>query len=161
MDIRAILSGNIQRTKGMVERTLADFTDEQMFYRPVPGANHATWQLGHLRGATWGMLAGSGGPMNAAALEDKRFTKDTACIDDPTKFPNKAETLRLFAEAMDAAAAWAGSLSEADLDKPAPERVRRMAPTLGDVAILMASHATMHLGQFQVMRRGLGLPILF
>jgi hypothetical protein len=31
-----------------VKATLGDFSDTEMFIRPVPAANHATWQIGHL-----------------------------------------------------------------------------------------------------------------
>jgi hypothetical protein len=160
MSFGQLLSDNIKRSKGMVEQTLAGFSEEQMFYRPAKGANHAVWQLGHLTNATWGMVAGCD-PTAKAPAQDSRFSKEAAGSDDPTKFPKKAEAVKAFADAMDAAADWAAKLTEADLAKPAPERMRSFVPTVGDVAVVLSGHAMMHLGQFQVMRRGLGMPVLF
>ena len=57
--------------------------------------------------------------------------------------------------------AFTKTLSEADLDKPAPEKMRKMCPTVGDVMSLQATHVMMHLGQIQVARRKLDKPILF
>ena len=37
----------------------------------------------------------------------------------------------------------------------------RLAPTLGALFFLMASHEMMHAGQFTVVRRQLGKPVLF
>jgi hypothetical protein len=35
------------------------------------------------------------------------------------------------------------------------------APTLGDIFLLLATHTMMHAGQFTVVRRKLGKPVLF
>jgi hypothetical protein len=93
--------------------------------------------------------------------DDARFGKSKASIDDPAFFPNKAEVLGRFDLAMDTAAAWVAKLSDADLAKPTPERMQRFAPTVASVAMLLASHPLMHLGQVTVTRRALGKPILF
>ncbi len=89
-----------------------------------------------------------------------RFGKSKASIDDPAFFPNKAELFGRFDQAMDIAAAWVGKLSDADMAKPTPERMQAFVPTVGNVAILLASHPFMHMGQFSVTRRALGKPIL-
>src|SRR5882757_3477210 len=47
-----ILSRNLEMTK----MYLADLSEQDMFVRPVPGANHAAWQFGHLTVAETGML---------------------------------------------------------------------------------------------------------
>jgi hypothetical protein len=36
-----------------------------------------------------------------------------------------------------------------------------MCPRIADLAFLQADHLTMHIGQFQVIRRKLGKPVLF
>jgi len=83
-----------------------------------------------------------------------------AAFDDAAFFPSKAELLSRWDQAMDIAAAWVAKLSEADFAKPTPESMQKFAPTVGSVAVLLASHPYMHLGQFQVMRRALGKPHL-
>jgi hypothetical protein len=161
MSAAQILSDNIKQTKKMVEQQLADFSEEQMLFRPAKGANHATWQLGHLVISTWGMLAGCDPKVKPPTAEEKRFGKETAGVDDPAKFPKKAEVIKLFGDMMDAAAAWTSKLSEADMAKPSPEKLRGFVPTVGHVAALFSLHPMMHMGQFTVMRRALGKPVLF
>ena len=55
----------------------------------------------------------------------------------------------------------ASKLSESDLDKPVEGNVARIAPNFGALAMLAANHSTMHMGQFSVVRRKLGKPVLF
>jgi uncharacterized damage-inducible protein DinB len=57
--------------------------------------------------------------------------------------------------------AFAKSCTPADLNKPGPERMARMAPTVGHVLGLLGNHYMMHMGQIQVLRRKLGKPVLF
>jgi hypothetical protein len=156
-----LFSANIQQTKGMVDSFLKDFTDADMFYRPAKSANNATWQMGHLCNSTRGMVTGCDPSVVFAFEDDTRFGKSKASIDDPAFFPGKAEIMERFDKAMDVAAAWVAKLSEADLAAPSPERLRQFAPTLGNIALLLGVHPMMHIGQFSVMRRGLGKPVLF
>jgi hypothetical protein len=39
--------------------------------------------------------------------------------------------------------------------------MKKMCPTVGHVVHLFPTHAAMHIGQIQVLRRKLGKPILF
>jgi hypothetical protein len=50
--------------------------------------------------------------------------------------------------------------AESDLDNPAPEDFRTFCPTTGDMFTLIATHPMMHAGQFVIVRRQLGKPIL-
>ena len=52
-------------------------------------------------------------------------------------------------------------LSESDLQKASPERLRRMSNNVADIVVLLATHSAMHIGQIQVIRRKLGKPVLF
>ncbi|MDB5326847.1 MAG: DinB superfamily protein [Phycisphaerales bacterium] len=160
MSVAELFSKNILQTKGMIGMTLADFSDADMMARPVKTANHAIWQLGHLANSTRGMVTTCDPSIAFPYEDDPRFGKSKAAFDDAAFFPSKAELLARFDQAMDAAAAWASKLSDADLAKPTPEHFQNFAPTFGSVAILLGSHPYMHLGQFQVTRRALGKPHL-
>lgn len=160
MSVADLLSKNILQTKGMIAMTLADFSDADMMARPVPAANHAIWQMGHLANSTRGIVTGCDPSVAFPFEDDPRFGKSKAGFDDAAAFPTKAEVLGRFEQAMEVAAAWAAKLTDADLAKPTPERMQRFAPTVGSAAILLASHPFMHLGQFQVTRRALGKPHL-
>lgn len=155
-----MFSKNILQTKGMLNMFLKDFTDADMLFRPAKTANHAIWQIGHLANSVRNMVSSCDPSVAFPFEDDTRFGKSKASIDDPAFFPNKAELLGRFDQAMDIAAAWVAKLSDAQLAKPTPERMQAFAPTVASLAILLASHPFMHLGQFTVTRRALGKPIL-
>ena len=50
--------------------------------------------------------------------------------------------------------------TDEDLDKPCPAPIVKFAPTWGALFLLMATHLTMHAGQFVAVRRKLGKPIV-
>jgi hypothetical protein len=160
MPIAEMLSKNILQTKGMIDMTLADFSDADMMFRPAKTANHAIWQMGHLANSVRSMVTACEPGVAFGFEDDARFGKSKAAFDDAAFFPNKAELLSRFNGAMDVAAAWVAKLSDTDLSKPTPERLQHFAPTFGNIAIMLAAHPLMHIGQFQVSRRALGKPHL-
>jgi hypothetical protein len=153
----------LKRNTDMIQMTLADFSDADMLVRPCPGANHSTWQLGHLIGAEFRLASafqiGSLPELPAGFAE--KFTKETASKDDAAFFPNKATLWDQFLKTRNGTIAWVRTLKPADLEKPSPERFAARIPTLGHVVALIPSHTAMHVGQFQVIRRKLGKPVLF
>jgi hypothetical protein len=154
---------NLKRNTGFVESTLADFTPAEMLARPCPKANHPTWQIGHLVVAEARMVnAASKGatPLPPTAFIDK-FKKDTASIDDPAFFPGKEEILTAFKKGRETTVAWASTLKDSDLAAPMPEPINRFAPTVGHLIMSIPLHVTMHVGQFQVLRRALNKPVMF
>jgi DinB superfamily len=163
MNPTELFSDSLTRTLGMLTATIADFSDADMFVRPCPGANHTAWQLGHLISSETRMVNGvtPGAAAELPAGWDTRFTKETCGIDDPAQFPNKKALLDQLAKTRAGSVAWVKTLTPADMDRPAPERMAKMAPTLGHLIGLMQGHAMMHMGQMQVIRRKLGKPILF
>jgi hypothetical protein len=160
MSYAETFSKSILQTKGMVDMFLKDFSDADMMFRPAKTANHAIWQMGHLANSVRGMVTNCDSSIAFPFEDDTRFGKSKASFDDAAFFPNKAEILSRFDQAMDIAAGWVAKLSDADFAKPTPEQMKNFAPTVGNVAILLASHPFMHLGQFQVTRRALGKPHL-
>ena len=155
-----LFSKNILQTKGMIDMFLKDFSDADMMFRPAQTANHAIWQMGHLANSVRGMVTACAPGAAFPYEDDTRFGKSKASIDDPAFFPTKAELLARFDQGMDFAAAWVAKLSDAEMAKPTPEAIQRFAPTVAHIAILLASHPFMHMGQFTVTRRALGKPIL-
>ena len=163
MNQTEFLADRLTRSIDVVKRTLDDFSDADLLARPAPGANHGAWQLGHLISSEARMLTGA--PGNPAVELPpgfmERFTKQTAASDDASAFPKKSELLDLFARTRTATARWVVGLTPEQLDQPAPERIRGMAPTYRHIAALIPEHTAMHVGQFQVIRRKLGKPVLF
>jgi hypothetical protein len=76
-------------------------------------------------------------------------------------FLTKAEYLALFEKVRNATIAAVGRLTDADLDRPVAGKMRAFAPTLGKLFLMVSDHTLMHAGQFTVIRRKLGKPVLF
>jgi len=163
MNVVELLIEGLGGSLNMLKMHLGDFTDAEMLVRPVPGANHAAWQLGHLTVAE-GHLVNAfvpGAIATPSAEFAAKFTKETAKLDDPKAFPSKAEILETVERTRAATIAFAKTLTPADLDKPGPEKMARFATTLGRLLAALPSHDMMHTGQIQVIRRKLGRPVLF
>jgi DinB superfamily len=158
-----LLADVIRQNLDMVKMHLADFSDADMLVRPVPGANHAAWQIAHLASSSANMATAMSPDVTVNLPENfaKSSDKEAAKSDDPARFPRKAELLRVLEMACNAQISAIGKLSGDDFAKASPERVRSFAPTLGHLAALGPQHANMHVGQIQVIRRKLGKPVLF
>jgi hypothetical protein len=166
MDFKTYLIGALKGNVGFISHTLGDFTDADMFARPCPGANHAAWQLGHLISAEASVLKNLA-PTFAVALPEgfnDAYKLDANKNDDAAKFApvnTKAQLLELFGKVREGTAAWVESLPAEQLDSPTPDKYKAWAPSIGKLASGQIDHTLMHLGQFQVIRRKLGKPVLF
>lgn len=152
-----------QRSLDMLKMTLADFSDADMLVRPTPGANHTAWQLGHLISAETRIInacAPGAMPELPAGFADQ-FGKTAAASDDASAFPKKSDLIAQMEKTRAAAIKWAKSLSESDLDRPTEGPLKNFVPTVQHVLALIPNHTAMHIGQFQVIRRKLGKPVLF
>ncbi len=162
MTTKDLLRRLIESSHRIVRSYVEDLTDAESLVRPVPGANHAAWQLGHIIAGTNKMLTAVGQP--APALPDgfaAAHQRETCGLDDPRKFAKMSEYLALMDQTKAASLAAVDATPEADFDKPGPEPMRQYAPTVGAVLSLLSGHWLMHAGQFVVLRRKLGRPILF
>lgn len=163
MNSREAIKSAFPQCESIVKSYLADLSDEEMLARPVPGINHIAWQMGHLIAAERYMVEqvkpGSMPPLPEGFAE--RHTNETAGSDDPSKFLKKDEYLKLADEQRAATLAVLDSLSDEELDRPAPESVQRIAPTVAAVFSMQPVHWLMHAGQWAVTRRKLGRPPLF
>ena len=163
MDAHQVIRSALARSDFVVKGYLADLTDEELLVRPVPGANHIAWQLGHLILAEHGMVdAASPGvmpPLPTGFAE--KHKSDTAGLDDRSAFYAKAEYLRLYDEQRAGTLAALEKTSAADLDLPGPKATERLAATIGDLFLLQGFHWLMHTGQWAVTRRKLGRKPLF
>ncbi len=158
--IKYALNANHQLMTSFV----GDLSDADLVTRPVPGANHIAWQLGHLINAEATFFVPSLPGGKAVELPQgfaEQHGKDTASSDSKTGWKTKAEYLDLFNKVRAATLAALDRASDADLDKPTSGRLAQLAPTVGALFLLIANHEMMHAGQFSVLRRKLGKPVLF
>lgn len=159
MTIGEMFANQIQQSSGMLLAVIDSFSDDEIFVRPVPGANHAAWQIGHLINSQSRMVGRLGGklPELPAGFETK-FTKQTASLDNPSDFLDRKTLRDLTAKMAEAAVAAARAIKTEDLEK---QTGVQFAPTYFDMLVLISAHAAMHIGQMQVIRRKLGKPIMF
>jgi uncharacterized damage-inducible protein DinB len=157
----------IRQTYGMsdmiLQKYLADLADADLLVRPVAGQHHIAWQLGHLIDAERSMIEaikpGSCPPLPDGFSEAHSRDEASTRSDDPQRFRTKDEYLRLMKAQRAATERVLEGLSDADLEAPAPERMRSMWPTVGAVLNLVGNHVMMHVGQFVGVRRKLNKPI--
>jgi len=156
--IKSVFNSNFN----VLDTYLKDVSDAELLIRPVPQANHAAWQLGHLIAAECRLLATIPGGVSPELPSGfaERHSKVTASMEPPKGFLTKAEYLSLFKRVREQTFAKLDKLPDADLDKPNTGPLAQMAPTLGSLFLLAATHQMMHAGQFAVLRRKLGKPIV-
>lgn len=143
---------------------IADLSDADLLVRPVGGANHIAWQLGHVIAAEQNLMKSQLPDTPYPALPTgfaEKHTKETSALEPATGFLSKAEYQELFRSTREATVELLDKLSDADLDRPTTGNMAAFAPTLGAFFVLVANHSLMHGGQFSVVRRKLGKPVLF
>jgi uncharacterized damage-inducible protein DinB len=162
MTAKDAIKNALTSTQHMLGMFIADLSDADLLVRPVPAANHIAWQLGHLIKSEFQFISMTGGtPPTAPAGFADQYTKQTAAQESPKDFLTKAQYLELFTKARETTLASLNKYSDADLDKPTPGDMAKFAPTMGAIFLLTANHTMMHAGQFTVVRRKLGKPVLF
>jgi hypothetical protein len=153
----------LSTTQNLLNQYVSDLSDADLLIRPAPGANHIAWQLGHLVFAEGHLAApqlpGTTYPAVPSDFKD-RYGKEGASDDSPKNFLSKAQYLEMFNQARDITKAAVAKLSDSDLDRPSTGNLAKIAPTVGDLILLVANHTMMHAGQFTCVRRKLGKPVL-
>ncbi|QDU92498.1 DinB family protein [Lignipirellula cremea] len=153
-------SANLSST--VLKSYFSDLDDADLMRRPTEGCNHLAWQLGHLISSEVQLLNGVA-PGQGITLPEgfsEAHAKEQCGNDDPAGFLDKAAYAELFDKVRAASLAALDGYAESDLDSPAPEQMRNFCPTMGDMFTLIAAHPLMHAGQFVIVRRQLGKPIL-
>ena len=155
----------LKSTKRFAGWYIEDLTDEELLVRPVPGANHIAWQLGHLILAEQSMigaqsLAGVSWPELPAGFREQH-AKAKATDTSNAGYATKSQYLDLFRKTRQATIAGLEALSDADLETASKGEMAKNAPELADMFLLQANHTLMHVGQFTVVRRKLGKTVLF
>lgn len=146
----------------VIKKYVEDLEDDDLLRRPVAGCNSLAWQLGHLISSEAQLLEGVN-PGSAPALPEgfaEAHSREVCQREDTSGFESKQAYVELFDRVRAASRAVLDGLSEADFDKESPEAVRNLCPTIGDIFTLIALHPMMHAGQFVIVRRQLGKPVV-
>jgi uncharacterized damage-inducible protein DinB len=161
MDTKEAIRASLQGSQFLLKQLLGDLSDQDLLVRPVPGANHIAWQLGHLVLGEQTMIKALGGtPPAVPPGFAEQHGKEMANSESTQGFATKALYVELLDKMREASLATAEKLSDADLDKPVEGRMARVAPKFGVLAAFPATHALMHMGQISVVRRKLGKPVI-
>ncbi len=147
----------------MVLKTyISDLDDADLMRRPGEGCNHLAWQLGHLISSEVQLLesVAPGQEIELPGGFADAHSKEACNNDDPADFCEKRTYVEMFDMVRAASLAALDAYVQSDLDNPAPEDFRAFCPTMGDMFTLIATHPMMHAGQFVIVRRQLGKPIL-
>jgi hypothetical protein len=98
MDTKDLLRSGLARAWSSFEMTLDGLSDAELLLRPVDGANHLAWQLGHFVASEHQLgemiTTGSMPPLPEGFAD--RYTKETAADDDPAHFLSRAEYMSLY-----------------------------------------------------------------
>src|SRR3954470_20705066 len=90
---------SLTSTQGLMGWYLGDLSDADLLVRPVPGANHIAWQLGHLTASEVDLVRSQ---VPAAAYPElpagfkEQYTKETAASDATKGYLPKEKYVSLF-----------------------------------------------------------------
>jgi len=164
MQAKDAIRQSMEMSDMVMGKYLEDLDDAAFLRRPVEGMNHIAWQVGHLISIERGTIEAIKPGSSPALPEgfDAKHGKETHSVDDPGQFYTKDEYLAFWKAQREATRSVLDSLSDADLDAPAPERVRSFCPTVGHAMNMFGGvHPMMHAGQFVAVRRSLQKPVAF
>ena len=91
----------------------------------------------------------------------EKYKTEASSNDDPSAFDSKTELVGLMETQRAGTLAALAKLSDADLEKPAPEPLQRFGATVGAIIAGQITHWMMHAGQWVIVRRQLGKEAVF
>ncbi len=138
---------------------LDDLSNSDFMVRPHAQCNHINWQVGHLIASEHQMMSSVPGHAMPALPPGMRemYGKETQGCDDASKFLSKEQLMAIAKEQRAGTLKILESLSDSDLDQPTGISY---APTVGSLLSMQGSHWMMHAGQWVIVRRQLGKPVL-
>jgi hypothetical protein len=159
MDTRDAIKMGIDTAATVVSAYLDDLSDADLMKRPHPQCNHINWQVGHLIASEHGMLNGfvrGGMPPLPAGFAEK-YAKESASSDDPSRFATKAELMEAYKTQRAATLKALAEVNDADWEK---ETGLGYAPNVAALYSMQGGHWLMHCGQWVIVRRQLGKPVV-
>ena len=162
MNTKEALQTSMDMSLHVLMTYVDDLSDEELMQRPHQECNHLAWQLGHLISSEVRLLE-SIFPGKGAELPEgfeEKHSKETIGENDPAKFCTKDEYCDLYKKVREATLQALAEFPEEKLDDPSPEWIREMFPKVAHMFTLIGTHPMMHAGQFVVVRRELGKPIV-
>lgn len=162
MGPKDIIESALQGADMVVQMYLKDVPDSAWIKRPHPGCNHLNWQVGHLivseHQMIEGSVPGSMPPLPEGMVE--MYSKEKSVVDDPAHFASPQTLKDQMLAQRNGTLAALKNLSEATLEQPAAEKIRSYCPQVADAFMMQSTHWLMHSGQWVILRREFGLPVV-
>ena len=159
MQVRDAIKIGIDSADMIAKLYLGDLTDSDLMQRPHPQCNHINWQVGHLISSEHELL-GKVVPGGGSALPDgfaAKYSKERATSDNSKDFATKAELMAAYETQRAATLKGLAQISDQDWGK---ETGVHYAPTVADLYSTIGVHWLMHCGQWVIVRRQLGKPMV-
>ncbi len=159
MDAKTAIKGSLATAEMVAMAYVGDLSDAELMQRPHPECNHINWQIGHLIASEHAMISGvapGAMPDLPAGFADK-YTKDSAKSDDASQFASKEELMAAYQAQRAATLAALDKQTADDFDKPSGVDY---APTVGAMFAMQGAHWLMHCGQWVIIRRLNGKPVV-
>jgi hypothetical protein len=148
---------NAQMTR-LQDRLLVGLPDDRLAEQPVPGINHAAWQLGHLI-ISYDFAAACAGLDMAYRRWLPKYGPGSTPAPDRAAYPPLAEFLDKLRTSHERALAALPNVTPEQL--AVPNTIDLLLPHLATRGLvlshLLTSHLTYHLGQLSVWRKAMGL----
>lgn len=161
MPAKEIIGQSLSSGDTILKKYVEDLSDADFHARGVAGMNTIAWQIGHLisveRKIMESIKPGSCPPLPEGF--DDQHSKETTTIDDPSKFPTKADYMKAWDAQHAATKNVLAGYTEEQLAAESPNTFGGMCPTLGSLINFMGLHTIMHVGQFVPVRRNAGKAI--
>jgi DinB superfamily len=162
MGPKDVIKQTLDMSDFILDKYLADLSDEDIRLRPIEGMNPIALQLGHLiageRMFNELVRPGSSPPLpegfkEAHDLKNKDLTN--------AGFLSKDKYVELLKAQRAATLATLEAVPESDLDDNRNGTLPSYLPTVGTALLMAGLHSMTHSGQFVAMRRALKKPIVF
>ncbi|MAT14035.1 MAG: hypothetical protein CMJ46_02050 [Planctomyces sp.] len=160
MSIAETIKQSYQLSDQVVQAYLNDLSDDELKIRAVAGMNNINWQVGHIivseHQIAEMLCPGSMPPLPEGMAE----IYDRANVDkDDLPFYTKERLFELKEEQRAGTIAAIDKLSDEELMKPSPEKLKMLGGTIGAIFLMLGSHWTMHAGQWVAVRRLTGKEV--
>lgn len=151
----------LDTTRGWVQNTIKDMTNEELLRRLGPERNHAWWLFGHIVVSTdIAKFLQSSAKRTVPEAWDQHFAMKSKPSDTGEGYPDKEALITQFHTIIDAAIAATTQMKDADFaDAPAtplPPPLDKYFLTKREVINGFATHASYHAGQIAIIRKMLG-----
>ncbi len=159
MDAAEAIKGSLDMADMIGMSYLGDLSDQELLNRPHPECNHINWQIGHLICSEHQMInqVVPGSMPELPAGFALKYAKDTASSQDPSQFATKDELLQTYKQQRAATLEALAKTTPDQLDGPSGVDY---APNVGAMFRMQGEHWLMHCGQWVIVRRSCGKPVV-